>query len=327
MRNCVFLSIKALFLIFIIVGCQSQLVKETTYEIGRINDMEIAGNYLYIATNDDGLLIYDLSNSPTLALVNQFKWAGHIEAIALSNQYGYVLLREGALHILNIENPYNIQVEGELTLPKSHRSFLDIAIISNYAVLANHSNGVYIVDLTDPQRPTIISHMTGFRDESGQLPSASTLVENVKGLLYLFGSGSVRVIDVVASPASPQILGEYFYWNFPIDDVAIEGDIAYLVDGGSLYFLDISAPQIPKVIEEFDIPDIPVSIDVQGDYVFAAALASLQIYDVSNIKKPGEVVKYDQFVQNTLVSVNHEYIYAVEAAPAGLLSIFQFRTR
>lgn len=81
----------------------------------------------------------------------------------------------------------------------------------------------------------------------------------------------------------------------PVDDVVLQGTMAYAVCGASgLLLLDVSKPTHPKPLSHLNLPDVTRSIAVAGSYAYLAGSESeigLRVVDVSQPSNPREVAR------------------------------------
>jgi len=116
---------------------------------------------------------------------------------------------------------------------------LDIA--ANYAYIADHYNGLNIVEVSNPTAPRMI----GNYDTDGK--TYDVLVRN--RLAYLADNG-LLILDV-ADPSTPKLIG-YYKNNNESFSITIKDTLAYLGHVDSpLRILNIADPSNPTVIGEF----------------------------------------------------------------------------
>ena len=76
-----------------------------------------------------------------------------VYAIAYGNGYVY-LGQSGGLQTLNVSDPAAI---GDLGLLAGTSSVLNIVVNGNYAYAGSSSNGLYVIDITTPGTPTLLT--------------------------------------------------------------------------------------------------------------------------------------------------------------------------
>ena len=164
---------------------------------GEAGDVQVSGNYVYVADGWNGLAIVDISDPTKPIQVGRFDTPGYARAVQLSGNYAYVGDSNSLIivDILNSENPkqigclkgvswtHGIFISGNYTYiadgghgliiidvsnPENPKkvgnldidgSANDIYVSGNYAYVADGSNGLVIVDITDPTNPVLVTDM------------------------------------------------------------------------------------------------------------------------------------------------------------------------
>jgi len=101
------------------------------------------------------------------------------------------------------------------------------------------------------------------------------------------GGGSGLHIINVTDPTQPTQVGVYATAAFA-RDVAIQGDLVYLVDqANGLFILNVSDPTSPSLVKQYVSPGQGFGITLDGDLAFLsmAAVGGLQIVNTWNNKK------------------------------------------
>ena len=192
----------------------------------------IGGNTyaLVAASGDDGLQIIDITDpakpSPTASVtdgVDGFEWldgAFSVHAVVIDGStYALVAASDDdSLQIIDITDPENpfptasvtdgVGGFGELAGARS----VDTAVIggNTYAlVAASGDNGLQIIDITDPAKPSPAASVTDGVDGFGELAGARSVDTAVIGgntyaLVAATGDDGLQIIDIT-SPASPAL--------------------------------------------------------------------------------------------------------------------------
>ena len=186
------------------------------------------------------------------------------------------------------------------------------------AYLTSISNpDLYIVDVNDPNNPTIISQ-TNF-------PSLTNLAEIVVIGDYLYSTGNqgLTVLDI-SDKTNPLLLvvEPNFGKNYGI---ALSGSIVYGVDdaANSLHAIDISDPRNPVGLDEEVISTNPSAIDVRGNFAYVGDYSSgeMSIVDVSDPRNLEEIANVDIGAFISHLRVSGSYVYALERNSDELVSI------
>ena len=96
-------------------------------------------------------------------------------------------------------------------------------------------------------------------------------------------------------------------------DVAIDGDYAYVAAQGALSILDISNPASPVQVGFFDTPGSAEGVAVSGSYVYVADWdAGLRVIDMSDPTAPVEVGSLSTSGYASGVTVSGGYAYVAD---------------
>ena len=213
----------------------------TTAVGGDANDLEISGNYAYVAIMGVGLRIYDISNPSDLVLVGTLAVPGEVSRLELVGQHVY-LARGGELRIINVENPAAPQVVNNITISSS--SILSMAHSGNllYAGLSN--SYVLSIDILNPAAP---QPMGSYQLE--EAPYGLAVRDD-----YLFaadGKFGIKILDFSVA-AYPELVATCPIQGF-INDVSVRGNYAYAACyQAGLQIIDISDLSAPFVAGAYD---------------------------------------------------------------------------
>lgn len=226
---------------------------------------------------------------------------------------------------------------------------LDLDVSNNLAFLCT-SYDLMIVDVSDPENPSLVSlfgehffyvSVVGdyaylYSIPSGNLlsvvdisnPAYPTLVGScdfggTRDIWDLFVEGNyayltdhsyygIHVVDV-ADPTNPSYLTTY---DAPegVKSVFVLEDYAYLSAGDyGLQILDISIPENPVFVGSYDTPGSSIRTFVENDFAYVADTSSLQILDISNPSFPVFTGQFDAYTTIWSVKVHFEYAYILDA--------------
>ena len=237
---------------------------------------------------------------------------GDCSAVAVSGDYA--AMGEGPrLQLVDISNPYS-------GTPLLGSVFLggiveDVYIVGTVAYVAAGDAGFFVVDIGDPANPAILG--------SWESPGAARSVAVSGDYAYLAEEG-LRVIDV-SEPSTPNPVG---FHDTASTALAVEVADGYLYvgspsfQGGGLEAFDISSPTSPTPVwsnSDYSVYDIVAS----GDYLYAATMYALRIFDVSNPTEGylrGSYLAGEANVNGVAVLGNYAYV-TLTGGTDGLQSI------
>ena len=306
---------------------------KTTYHIGDLSGkFHIHDTQVFIATCYHNLQVLTISNPLQPEPLGQ--WKGLVpgaRAVAIGNQAAYVTTYMDGLRIFDMTTPTApvlatsyIPSEWVNTNEWHDKSMQDLAISGNYLFLTNGSNGLRILDVSNPFSPvevgSILSGSNVFKVEV-QKTLAFVSIENQgfsiidisnpmqpKKLGSLNTPGSVYGIDFsanhafiadydggfrvvnISDPNHPQEIAAISNVKNALD-VIVSGNYAYLLifqstGGNQLKVADISNPLNPSVINTIDLESGSQVIHMKGSNLFVGGFNGMQVLDMSDPANP-----------------------------------------
>lgn len=112
--------------------------------------LDVSGNFVFLASQAQGLLIYDASNlAIPPVLVGQINNKGSANWVTVSGEFAYVANGPDGLRIDSITNPASpVNIGHALTGGNTY----GVAVAGQYAFVAQ-SSGIAVFDVSDPSRP------------------------------------------------------------------------------------------------------------------------------------------------------------------------------
>ena len=188
---------------------------------GSVNAIHLIDNISYIISDEEGLLLYNISNPNNLKLISSnstFKNASHF---LVQDNYMYISNSIYGLYVLDITNPaeptqvFHYDTEGRV---KSTN------IVGNSLYVADGNKGILVFDNTNPLSPAFVNSFNVAND------TYSIIVED--DTAYLAG-GEDGVFKVnISDLANVQLIGKMYPTEEDKGDVR---DVMWYND--SLYFL------------------------------------------------------------------------------------------
>ena len=247
--------------------------------LGNVHAVAISGDYAYMTEGClyQGLQVVDISVPGSPQIVASVPTApAEAKGVAISGQYAYVTTRDwnypgsGSLLIIDIADPGHPQLVSSLVMPGYGAGAL--AVNGKYAYVA--ANGLYVVDISNPQNPKVLSCVV-----SG-ISIDWLLVDG--NYLYFRGPGC-QVADI-SNPESPVILGGLELEN--AFDAAVSHSRVYVADD-DLQVIDVSHPHDPPIVGGVGLPGSSFDVAVNGTFAYIAAGGSgLQVVDAAVPQNP-----------------------------------------
>lgn len=198
-----------------------------------VNDargVAVAGSYAYIASAWGTLQIFDISNPAAPIARGSASVTNQAWDVVVVGQYAYVTYGSGVqqvpassksgLQIFNISNPNNPTKVGEYkTL--GNNSY-NVAVVGNYAYIADGTSGLQIVNISNPANPTLVGSY-----DTEDFAHGIAVADNYA---YVASGASLLYVVDVSNPANPTLVGSYD----PPDNtygVTVAGNYVYVSDG------------------------------------------------------------------------------------------------
>lgn len=288
-----------------------ELIGTAEFDTGGYYNITVAGNYLYVADQDNGLLIFDVSNPQVPTLVGSFAPAEGTNQNTGQPSYGPV---------------YQVDIAG------NYAYVGDLGDIGPTGPLTDFQ----ILDISNPEAPTVVGSYADLDEVFGEAA--------VGDYVYLdMISGNLRVLDV-ANPNVPTLASSY-QTNGVLGGIAVSGSIGVFVDEyyGVIYTFGNSDPSSPAVLSSYQIPPnspfsgIAVAAAISGQYLYVpesyldfGSYGELAVLNISNPSSPalvgsfgGEGSLLDGMALGAIVVSGHyAYVAADDSGGDGILLRF-----
>ncbi len=319
-----------------------QLVGQDHMSWKGVRDVVKVGNLAYLAVEQTGMVIMDVSDPMSPIELGYSPTAGLDWTVKIAGTYAYVADSwDDEVAVIDISDPtYPVR----LASVEFGSAVYDVEISGNYAFAANWQYGFHVIDISVPPSPVLVASMnqpdfirdielhgnyafvTSGHDGVGVIdismpenpqvvimipvPGESDAVAIWNETLYVVTEQSILHSYDISVPSSPIAIGSY---DMPHGAMRIkcEDDICYYLGGGAgeLLLLDISNPLVPPpIIGTFDSPGLPMGIAIDGNIALLADYDSgLRVLDLSNPSNPVEIASYDrlQYAIESVATVDH----------------------
>lgn len=326
---------------------------EAPYTVGGIDTpgtaraVSIAGGFAYIADAAAGLQVIDISVPGTPYLAATMDTPGNALGVAVADHYAYVADGATGLIVIDIADPTSPQMLGTANTPVQA---YDVVVAGAYAYVADYgySNGVKVIDISNPNSPIIVASPTSVGYPKCVELSGSTLYVGVSNSVYIFDVTNpllpatieeLRTGDgVTGACARPGFVFvansstglQLYAASTPIQvdptmvlntagsatDLVTRDGIGYLADGSAgMQVLSLSDPTNPQILATVDTPGTARGVAVDGGYAYVAdESGGLEVVDITNVQFPSivanvPITEYD-YVQKVAISGTHAYAAA-----------------
>ena len=274
-----FLTIVAIQALFQQAVAQLTLVNVGNTNIGAMLDLQVSGNYAFLANGYAGMRICDISNPTNPISVGTVGSLGYPRALTISDSHVF-LVGDGSLDIYDISNPTD-PVSVASTNIGGYQN--DVAVSGSYLYVPRSSLSIF--DVSDPTYPLMTGNVIGGGSYSIVVSKDFAYVSNPN-------SGHTLFVYDVHNPYAPTNV--YASAGAYVWGLAISSNYLF---AASQSFIPVSGGYVSGVLT-FDIsnPTNPVYAATTGDSISAGArlvakngfvylidyMRGLTIYDASN---------------------------------------------
>lgn len=241
---------------------------------GQAYGLARAGSYLYLADGTSGLRVLSVTDPTNILPVGSVAAGGYESflSVAVYGDVAYVGTSLGRFLAFNVSDPAHPAQRGSVTLSTGAYVWSVYVVGGAKAYAAAERAGLFALNITDPDNPTI----DGYADTPGR--SRGVLVSN--SVAYLADFYGVRTFDV--SNPTPVQVGVYPALG-DSRAVSVLGDYAYIADSDfGMRVVSMVNIAAPEVVGSWNAVTTTRDVFADGNYVYVAAGANgLQVIDVS----------------------------------------------
>jgi hypothetical protein len=236
-------------------------------------DVKVVGNYAYIALNQGGLAVFDISNPANPVRVGGYDTSGWAYGVAVSGNYAYVADSEAGLQVIDVSNPANpARVGGYDTSGWAY----GVAVSGNYAYVADSEAGLQVIDVSNPANPVRV----GGYDTSG---AAAGVAVSGSYAYVADGRAGLEILDV-SNPANPVHVGSRDTSRDTSGDalgVVVVADRIYVADGDNGLLVLPSLPNVQFTVRIEATPGVPFTLEATTNLLAPNSWTPLLMTNVS----------------------------------------------
>lgn len=271
---------------------------------GYAEDLDIVNNLAYVADDQGGLQIVDVSNPENPYIIGEYTSEKSIVGVAVRDTFAYLAVNhtQGGVRIINVADPETPVFVGEDNWYYGY----NVAAPQNDTMFVYMAGGYWFVveDVSFPQYPSFVRRFS--------TPGNVRGIFVIDSIVFLACEQMGLHIFNLAKPDSEALVG---WIDTPSNarNIFVKGDYAYIADGRSgLIVVNISNPVNPVFAGQYDTPDYANDIFVSGNLAFVAdGEGGLQVIDIEN---PADPVSYGEIEipYANGVYVRHDTIYVAD---------------
>ncbi|MHA1193759.1 MAG: LVIVD repeat-containing protein, partial [Promethearchaeota archaeon] len=253
-------------------------------------DVQVIGNYAYLANGKEGLEIIDISDPTHLEKIGEFNES--CSKIKVEGNRAFISSSSFPIKIIDISNPGIPNKIGEITgTGLNYRSIINFEVSGNFLYVLNFVEGLSIFNVTDVTNPTLISQFQG----DYMFTYGFDIVGN---LVYISGdtlsyTNSIFIILDISDPANPLEIWKEIGYIYAYD-ILINGDFAYCNFGDGFRIYNIANPSNITQLGSYSDNGEYINLFASEDYIYLVDYYyGLKIIDVSDPINPTKIAGFE----------------------------------
>ncbi|MBD3352975.1 MAG: hypothetical protein GF364_15945 [Candidatus Lokiarchaeota archaeon] len=278
----------------------------TYYARGRVYDLEVAGNLLYVCGSLGGLEVVDIEDPSLPTLLDYWSSSQECMAVDVEGNTAFCAWGLDGINVLDTYEPDQLFLMDALTLGSYTH---DLEVIGDIAYMAAGTN-LRLINISDPWNLNIISSIL--------VTDVAQDVAIDGNVLYLADRNEGLRVFNITDKKNPYELS-FLSLNGSSWDIELWGDIAYVASlQHGIHLVNISNP---NSITEFNVPRsdahlgmFPREMKLHGDHLFIAdsvyGLRIVKISEMVNIEKVSDARKSG--CKYTKIAISNNILYALD---------------
>ena len=266
----------------------------------------VSGDYAYIGHRYSGLTIVDISNPAAPEMVANHATSGRAYTTQVRDQLAYVTNTSG-MDIFDVSDPTNPVLLGSFQ-DSDTSSCEEFTLIGNLAYITGYPYEIYIVDITNPAAPELLTTYTPEGVPENVRIESIDIIGNYAYICEV-ADDIVHIVDI-SNPMAPTKVSEFSGFWTPMK-TNFFGNYAYLCNTDNLsWILDVTDPINPVKIGEFAAASQFVP-GYAGDFIFFADWSSgFNVYNMADVTNPEFIGCFDTpgSAYHVIPSGDHVYV-------------------
>jgi len=226
----------------------------------------VQGNYAYIASMHEGLIIMDITDPVNPLTIGQYDTLDRAMDVALFGDYALIADGNAGLSIIDVSDPTKPAFVSTFDTPGFG---LQVEISGEYAFLSDREDGLKIFDISYPYHPVLV---TTYYIAGGHWCTYLAISGNI--LCLSAANAKLEFLDV-SNPEDPRLMSEYL-GSHTMYGAAMDGALALIAYGWyGIEVVDITDIDTPVCVASFDTPSFAYDIAINDNYLFVADYFSL----------------------------------------------------
>ena len=277
--------------------------------------VEVAGDFAFVADQNAGLRIVDISDPDTLRVVGTVDTPGRALDVAVAGNTAYVADQYAGIRVIDVSDPFAPE---EIGFWDADQHAVQVTLAGGTLYLADQQNGLWRLDPTSPPDVT----PTGFY----RFPELTTFAVDGPQAIVANGKRTLRLLDL-SDPKQPRMRGERTL-PAPATDVHLAGSYAYVTaQERGLRIIDVSNPDAPREgaayvpdrkpqaqadteFRYYPNPPSAWALTVSGDTAFVSFDDGIHVLDLSDPTRPRRIGRYDHTERAMQTALRDRLLFA-----------------
>ncbi len=208
----------------------------------------------------------------------------------------------GRIRAVELNHSANVNLFGHYDTPGWAN---DVAIVGNYAYVADGNAGITIIDISDSTLPDYVNQVS--------LPGNAYAIASTNQYLYVGDKEDTLRILSLSNPTNPAQVGKLAF----SDDVLglfVQGNTVYVAGRSQgLVIVNVQDPSNPLLLGSFNTSGFAYDVVVSNNLAYVAdATKGVRVINVSNPSNPIETGYYDTNGITYGVTKSGNYVYATD---------------
>lgn len=202
---------------------------------GTTNNVDVNGNFAYVAAGSAGLQVVDVSNHSAPVIAGSVDTPGNANDVVVIGSTAFVADGPKGLQIIDITDPHKPSLRSSVDTPGDAQ---DVVIKGTRAFVADGSSGLQVIDVSNLDGPLLL----GAVDTPGAGSGVDATPDGIT-VVVADGTSGLQIVNAT-DPQHPIIIGTLAGGD--ARDVAVKGNFAFVADvSRSFTSVDISDPGHP----------------------------------------------------------------------------------
>ncbi len=282
---------------------------------GIVRDIELAGDFAYVADDDAGLQVVDVSKRSEPRLVGYYQTPGTARGLALLGARAYLADGTGGLQVLDVTNPARPTLAGSIpTDGEANDVAVTVGAAGIFAYITTQASKMQVVDASSPANLKVRGVLTLPNNGHGIVVSGS------RGYVGCEGSG--LVIADITNPENPVQIGAFKSIHaHSVNSLVLSGARIFTAGIGGIDVIDANNPssQLGSYDDTRSFTQLAIA---NGNAYLATSSGGMLIIGLSDLSRLAVNGQYDADTSSpTTLGIGDTKLYVGDSSRLRVLDI------